>query len=122
MVTVVISGLARKWADDTSIGPIELTVNDGELMTFLGPSGAGKTTILRMLAGFIEPDVGSLSFDERDMLHVHPRDREIGMVFQSIALFPHMTVFQNIAFGPEMDGWSHDKVVKRVEGILDYHS
>jgi ABC-type Fe3+/spermidine/putrescine transport system ATPase subunit len=88
-------------------------------MTLLGPSGAGKTTILRMLAGFIEPDEGNLSFDEKNMLSVHPRDREIGMVFQSIALFPHMTVFQNIAFGPEMAGWTHDDVVKRVEELAD---
>jgi thiamine transport system ATP-binding protein len=119
MVTVKISGLARKWADDTSVGPIELLVHDGELMTLLGPSGAGKTTILRMLAGFIEPDVGSLSFDEKDMLSVHPREREIGMVFQSIALFPHMTIFQNIAFGPEMAGWCREEVVKRVEELAD---
>jgi ABC-type Fe3+/spermidine/putrescine transport system ATPase subunit len=119
MVTVKISGLARKWADDTSVGPIDLFIHDGELMTLLGPSGAGKTTILRMLAGFIEPDAGSLSFNERDMMSVHPREREIGMVFQSIALFPHMTVFQNIAFGPEMAGWDHQEVVKRVEELAD---
>ena len=119
MVTVKISGLARKWADDTSIGPIELVVEDGELMTLLGPSGAGKTTILRMIAGFIMPDAGSLSFDGKNMISVHPRDRQIGMVFQSIALFPHMTVFQNIAFGPEMAGWKHDAVVTRVEELAD---
>jgi ABC-type Fe3+/spermidine/putrescine transport system ATPase subunit len=116
---VKISGLARKWADDTSIGPIELLINDGELMTLLGPSGAGKTTILRMIAGFIEPDAGTLSFDEKGMLSIHPREREIGMVFQSIALFPHMAVFQNIAFGPEMAGWNREEVIKRVEELAD---
>ena len=119
MVRISLNGLVREFADGTKIGPIDLIINDGELLTLLGPSGSGKTTTLRMIAGFIEADEGSLLFDERDMVGVPPRNRKIGMVFQSIALFPNMTVYQNIAFGPEMAEWSHERTVQRVEELAD---
>lgn len=119
MVRISLKGLIREFADGTRIGPINLDINDGELLTLLGPSGSGKTTTLRMIAGFIEADEGSLLFDEHDIVAVPPRDRNIGMVFQSIALFPNMTVYQNIAFGPEMAEWPHEKIVKRVEDLTD---
>lgn len=119
MVEIHLIGLVREFSDGTKIGPIELNIRDGELLTFLGPSGSGKTTTLRMIAGFIEADEGSLLFDRQDMINIPPRERNIGMVFQSVALFPNMTVYQNIAFGPEMAKWSHEKTVGRVEELAD---
>ncbi len=119
MVQLELVNLKRIFPDGTRVGPISLLIDDGEFMTLLGPSGSGKTTTLRMIAGFIEPGEGSVKFDGQDVNSVLPRDRNIGMVFQSIALFPNMNVFQNIAFGPEMDGWGHGQVVSRVEELAD---
>ncbi|MGY5880184.1 MAG: ABC transporter ATP-binding protein [Candidatus Thorarchaeota archaeon] len=119
MVKIDLEGLVREFADGTKIGPIDLNIRDGELLTLLGPSGSGKTTTLRMIAGFIEAEKGSLLFDGQDMVDIPPRERNIGMVFQSVALFPNMTVYQNIAFGPEMAEWSHEKTVERVEELAD---
>ncbi len=119
MVRINLVGLVREFADGTKIGPIDLEIRDGELLTLLGPSGSGKTTTLRLIAGFIESEKGKLLFDEQNMIGVPPRERNIGMVFQSVALFPNMTVYQNIAFGPEMAEWSHEKTVKRVEELTD---
>ncbi len=119
MVKVELKGLVREFDDDSKIGPIDLQVKDGELMTLLGPSGSGKTTTLRMVAGFIENVGGGLLFDEKDMVNVPPNQRNIGMVFQSVALFPNMTVFENISFGPDMAGWSREKTIERVEELAD---
>ncbi|MHA2396910.1 MAG: ATP-binding cassette domain-containing protein, partial [Candidatus Thorarchaeota archaeon] len=88
MVEVELKGLIREFDDGSRIGPIDLHVKDGELLTLLGPSGSGKTTTLRMVAGFIENVGGSLLFNGRNMISVVPRERNIGMVFQSVALFP----------------------------------
>ncbi|MGY5857835.1 MAG: ABC transporter ATP-binding protein [Candidatus Thorarchaeota archaeon] len=119
MVRINLEGLVREFTDGTKIGPIDLNIRDGELLTLLGPSGSGKTTTLRMIAGFIEADEGSLLFDGHDMVGIPPRDRNIGMVFQSVALFPNMTVYQNIAFGPEMAEWTRERTVARVEELAD---
>jgi len=116
---VELRDLVRKFDDGTRVGPINLIVNDGELLALLGPSGSGKTTTLRMVAGFIEQVEGSLLFDGQDMIDVPPRERNIGMVFQSVALFPNMSVYQNISFGPEMAGWSREKTIERVEELAD---
>ncbi|TFG34850.1 ABC transporter ATP-binding protein [Candidatus Thorarchaeota archaeon] len=119
MVDVELRGIIRKFEDGTHIGPIDLKVKDGELLTLLGPSGSGKTTTLRMIAGFIEADKGQLLFDNVDMVDVSSRERSIGMVFQSVALFPNMTVYQNIAFGPDMAEWSQERTVARVEELAE---
>ncbi|MFX1484383.1 MAG: ABC transporter ATP-binding protein [Promethearchaeota archaeon] len=119
MAKVELRGLVREFDDGTRVGPIDLTVENGELLTLLGPSGSGKTTTLRMVAGFIEQVEGSLLFDGQDVINVPPRERKIGMVFQSVALFPNMSVYQNISFGPEMAGWSRERTVERVEGLAD---
>jgi len=119
MVRINLVGLVREFLDGTKIGPIDLEIRDGELLTLLGPSGSGKTTTLRLIAGFIEAEEGNLLFDDQDMVGVPPRERNIGMVFQSVALFPNMTVYQNIAFGPEMAEWPHERTVERVEELAD---
>lgn len=117
MVEVEIVQMKREFRDGTKVGPISLKLEDGELMALLGPSGAGKTTTLRMVAGFIKPDSGRLLFDGRDVTYLSPTKRQIGMVFQSIALFPNMDVFHNIAFGLEMEGWDKDRIIDRVREL-----
>ncbi|MHA1963820.1 MAG: ABC transporter ATP-binding protein [Candidatus Thorarchaeota archaeon] len=119
MVDVELKGLVRVFDDGSKIGPIDLHVKDGELLTLLGPSGSGKTTTLRMVAGFIENVGGSLLFNGKDMVDILPRERNIGMVFQSVALFPNMTVFENISFGPDMAGWARENTIDRVEELAD---
>jgi ABC-type sugar transport system ATPase subunit len=119
VVTVDLNGLVRVFADGTRVGPINLHVEDGELLALLGPSGSGKTTTLRMIAGFINLDEGNIEFDSRDVTCLPTRKRGIGMVFQTVALFPNMSVYQNISFGPEMAGWPYDRTVKRVEELAD---
>lgn len=119
MVRVEIDGMQREFDDGTRIGPIHLTIEDGEALCLLGPSGSGKTTTLRMVAGFIKPQGGRLTFDGVDMTDVPPRQRGIGMVFQSVALFPNMDVYRNIAFGPGIAGWEHPRVVDRVIELAD---
>ncbi len=119
MVKVDIEGLWKRFPDGTAIGPISLTVNHGEMVSLLGPSGSGKTTTLRMVAGFIEPDRGRLCFDGKDVSRVPPNEREIGMVLQSVALFPNMNVFQNIAFALDVRGWPQGKIIERVEELSE---
>src|SRR5438876_2778648 len=83
----------------TAVDRVTLAVEDGELFFLLGPSGCGKTTLLRAIAGFVTPDQGEIVFDTRSMVSVSPKDRGTGMVFQNYALWPHMTVNQNVSFG-----------------------
>ena len=116
-VRIELRSLRREFSDGTHVGPVDLTIEEGELLTLLGPSGSGKTTTLRMVAGFIRPSSGSLTFNGQDMIDVSPRDREIGMVFQSVALFPNMTVFENMAFGLEMARWSRTRIMDRVDEL-----
>ncbi len=96
----------------------DLTVEDGELVSLLGPSGCGKTTTLRTVAGFIEPVAGEITLNNTDITYLTPNKRNIGLVFQSYALFPHMTVFQNIAFGLKMRGINKNEINKRVDNAL----
>ena len=95
---VLIQGLTKSYSGEAAVDSIDLDINPGEFMTLLGPSGSGKTTTLNMVAGFVEPDSGTLSIDNLSLLGMPARKRGIGMVFQNYALFPHMTVAENIAF------------------------
>ncbi len=97
---------------------IDLEVKKGELVSLLGPSGCGKTTTLRIIAGFIDQDRGSVSIANKEISNLPPEKRNIGMVFQDYALFPHMTVFENIAYGPRIRKWSKDKINYSVERFL----
>jgi iron(III) transport system ATP-binding protein len=99
MTAITLTGLTKRFGSTTAVDDVSLTISSGELFFLLGPSGCGKTTLLRMIAGFIEPAAGSIRFDDREVTLVPPNRRNTGMVFQSYALWPHMTVEQNVAYG-----------------------
>jgi spermidine/putrescine ABC transporter ATP-binding subunit len=97
---------------------IDLTIERGEFFTLLGPSGCGKTTLLRMIAGFVAPDEGAVFLDDRLVNHVPPWRRDVGMVFQNYALWPHMTVFENVAFGLRERKVPRSEIATRVADAL----
>ncbi|MCC6039311.1 MAG: ABC transporter ATP-binding protein [Thermofilum sp.] len=97
---------------------VSLTVRKGELFSILGPSGCGKTTLLRILAGLLKPDEGRVFFDGVDVTDVPAYERPIGMVFQDLALFPHLTVYRNVSFSLEIAGWPSDRIERRVREVL----
>ena len=99
MSKVTIEGVVKRFEGHTAVNGVSLTVESGELFTLLGPSGCGKTTLLRMLAGFYRPDEGNVRFGDQLVNDVPPHKRNTGMVFQNYAVFPHMTVFENVAYG-----------------------
>jgi putative spermidine/putrescine transport system ATP-binding protein len=96
---VHVTGLLKRYGDVVALAGVELTVRSGEFFTLLGPSGSGKTTLLRLIAGFERPDGGRIELGGRDVTHVPPYLRDVNTVFQDYALFPHMTVAQNIEYG-----------------------
>lgn len=117
--TIVIKDAVKNYGSFTALKGISLTINAGEFFTLLGPSGCGKTTLLRMIAGFNTIDGGTISFDDKVINDVQACKRDIGMVFQNYAIFPHMTVFDNVAYGlkaRKMDKATiQDKVVKALQ-------
>ncbi|MEZ2405652.1 putative spermidine/putrescine transport system ATP-binding protein [Bosea sp. OAE752] len=102
MARLSISHLKKRYGELTVVDNVDIAVADGEFLVLLGPSGCGKTTTLRMVAGFIPPSAGQITIGERDVTNLPPWKRHCGLVFQSYALFPHMSVAQNVAFGLEM--------------------
>ena len=102
MTRLTIEGLSKHFGEVAAVDNVDLDIDDHELISLLGPSGCGKTTTLRCIAGFETPSAGRIRFDGADIVRLQPERRDIGMVFQSYALFPHMTVTQNLAFGLEM--------------------
>src|SRR5437867_7726892 len=96
---ISMDGGVKRFSAVTAVDRAELTVEDGQLFTLLGPSGCGKTTLLRLLAGFSQPDAGQIRFGDRVVSGLRPYERNIGMVFQNYALWPHMTVRANVAYG-----------------------
>lgn len=107
------------FGDFVALPSFDLTINEGEFFTFLGPSGCGKTTALRTLAGFVTPSRGKIIISETDVTALPSSKREIGMVFQNYALFPSMTVRENIAFGLKVAKLSKDEIRSRVDAIAD---
>jgi iron(III) transport system ATP-binding protein len=100
VVALAVSGVHKRFADGPPVlDGLDLAIADGEFFTLLGPSGCGKTTLLRCIAGFLEPDAGAIAMDERRIDALPPHKRDIGMVFQDYAIFPHLTVAENVAFG-----------------------
>jgi putative spermidine/putrescine transport system ATP-binding protein len=118
MAQLDITGLAKRYGDFYAVRDVSLGIRDGEFLVLLGPSGCGKTTTLRMVAGFIEPTAGHVKLGGSDVTLLPPWKRNAGMVFQSYALFPHLTVAQNVAFGLEMRKLARADIERRVEETL----
>ncbi len=117
-VPLVLTGLVKTYAASRAVDAVSLAIAPGELFFLLGPSGCGKTTLLRMIAGFCEPDSGTISLGGRDITRLPAHQRDTGMVFQSYALWPHMTVAQNVAFGLEMRRLPKREIAARVAEAL----
>jgi putative spermidine/putrescine transport system ATP-binding protein len=113
-----IDGVRKSYGDVVALQPTSLDVGDGEFVTLLGPSGSGKTTLLHAVAGLTEPDDGRILIDGADVTYVAPNRRDLGMVFQNYALFPHLTVFENIAFPLRMRRCPGDELDTRVREAL----
>ena len=111
---ILIERLTKRFGGLAAVNRVDLEVGDGELFTLLGPSGCGKTTLLRCLAGFYRPDEGTIRFGDRVVTTLPPYERNIGMVFQNYALWPHMTVVQNIAYGLKLRKLSREEIQRRV--------
>src|ERR671914_650090 len=115
MAGVTFDGVSKIYADGTrAVNDLELEIQDGEFMVLVGPSGCGKTTALRMVAGLEDISEGVLRIGERVVNHVPPRDRDIAMVFQSYALYPHLSVYENMAFGLRVQRLPKDEIARRV--------
>jgi ABC-type Fe3+/spermidine/putrescine transport system ATPase subunit len=116
---VALQRVARHYGAARALDALDLTIEDGEFVTLLGPSGCGKTTTLRIIAGFVDPTAGRVLIDGRDVTDVPPNRREVGMVFQNYALFPHMNVADNIGFGMKQRGAAPTAIRARVATLLD---
>ena len=111
---IELNDIEIRYGDYVAVKDVNIDVKEGEFFTFLGPSGCGKTTILRSIAGFIKPYSGNVILEGKDITNVAPEKRQIGMVFQSYALFPTMTVFDNISYGLKIMKMPKDEIHKKV--------
>lgn len=113
-----LSGVSKTFSDNTVLDDLDLTIYDGEFLTLLGPSGCGKTTVLRIIAGFEQEDQGQVLLDNKDLSILKAEQRPVNTVFQSYALFPHMSVYDNIAFGLKMHKVAKAEIHERVTDAL----
>jgi len=118
MSKVTIKKLKKRFGAVTAVHEFDMTIEQGEFISLLGPSGCGKTTTLRMIAGFETPSSGAIFFEDKNVTHLKPNLRNTGMVFQNFALFPHLTVAENIAFGLKARGVGGQELKRRVENAL----
>ncbi|AQH02462.1 MULTISPECIES: ABC transporter ATP-binding protein [Caballeronia] len=119
MTHLTLQAVTKRFHTAYAVDHVDLAVPDGKLVCFLGPSGCGKTTLLRIIAGLETPSSGTVAFAGRDLTHVPANQRDFGMVFQSLALFPHMTVAQNIAYPLRLRRVAKDAQAARVAELLD---
>jgi len=119
MQALQLSGLSKRFREVVAVDHLSLEVEAGEFITLLGPSGCGKTTTLRMIAGLEEPDSGRILVGDQDITYLAPERRGLGMVFQNYALFPHMTVRDNIAFGLQMHKVPRDQIPEKIGKTLE---
>src|SRR5256885_6362838 len=103
-VAIALEGVSKGFGKVAAVDDVSLSIGEGEFFSLLGPSGCGKTTTLRMIAGFVEPDEGRILLHGDDVTSVPPNRRPVNMVFQQYALFPHMSVYDNVAFGLSVKG------------------
>lgn len=115
MATVEIKGVTKQFGTTRAVDGVDLLVNDGEFFVLLGPSGCGKSTLLRIVAGIEQPTCGEVRIGGRVVNDFPPQARQVAMVFQSYALYPHMTVFKNIAFPLEVHGMGREAIGQKVK-------
>ena len=118
MAGVTLGNIRKTYGTLAAVDDVSIDIRDGELLALLGPSGCGKTTTLRMIAGFVAPTSGTVKFGDRDVTKVPVHKRNVGMVFQGYALFPHLTVAKNVEFGLRVRGWDKAKIAARVAEML----
>src|SRR5512136_1707631 len=118
MSTIELRQVEKKFGDLHAVKPLDLTIRDGEFIVLLGPSGCGKTTTLRMISGLETVSGGTIWLNGRNVTWLHPSERDIAFVFQFYALYPHLTVWRNIAFPLQAQGESHEAVEKRVDEVV----
>ncbi|MFD1177545.1 ABC transporter ATP-binding protein [Paenibacillus puldeungensis] len=113
-----LTGITKKFGGTLVLNQVDLTASKGEMITLLGPSGCGKSTLLRCISGLTDLEAGSIALDERELTSLAPREREVGMVFQSYALFPNLNVMDNIGYGLKMKGIKKEVIRGRVDELL----
>jgi iron(III) transport system ATP-binding protein len=116
---ITVRNLTKRFGQMAAVADVTLAIEEGELFTLLGPSGCGKTTLLRLIAGFYNADQGEIRFNERLMNQVPAHERGIGMVFQNYALWPHMTVYENVAYGLKLRKIPHAEIAERIRVVLE---
>lgn len=119
MSDVSLRGISKRYGRSLVVSELDLDIRQGEFLTLLGPSGCGKTTTLRMIAGLVRPTSGRIRIGNDDVTDLEPQRRQIGMVFQDYALFPHLTIAENVAFGLVERGTPREKIAPRVDELLD---
>ncbi|ELY85447.1 ABC transporter ATP-binding protein [Natrialba taiwanensis] len=119
MARVQLEHVTKRYEDITAVDDVSMEIEDGEFVTFVGPSGCGKSTTMETVAGLTKPTEGQVYIGEKDVTTLAPKDRGVAMVFQNIALFPHMNVFENISFGLRLRKYDDEEVSRRVEQAAD---
>src|SRR5574340_1673158 len=117
-MNIQLKDMVKRFGALEAVSHVSLDIQDGELFTLLGPSGCGKTTILRLIGGFHRPDHGQIYFGDREVSGIPPYERNIGMVFQNYALWPHMTIFDNIAYGLKLKKIPREEISSKVRHTL----
>ena len=118
-MTIELHNIVKTFGKKVAVDNLDLTVQDGGFTVLLGPSGCGKTTTLRMIAGLEKPDSGEILLGGRRVTHLTPKDRGVAMVFQDYGLYPHMTVYDNVAFPLKIAKQSPSEIKPQVEGMLE---
>ena len=116
---VVLRGVEKRFGEVTAVSAMDMEVRPGELMVLLGPSGCGKSTVLRLIAGLEEPTAGEVWIGGRRANDLPPGERDVAMVFQSYALYPHMTVARNLGFGLKVRGFDREEIERRVRRVAE---
>ncbi len=117
-MNILLKDVVKRFGTLEAVSQISLEIRDGELFTLLGPSGCGKTTLLRLIGGFHKPDGGEIYFGDRPVAPIPPYERNIGMVFQNYALWPHMTIFDNVAYGLKLRKFAREDISSKVSRAL----